>query len=337
MFRTLVLIEDNDLENELFGLNIWNKTTGFELTKIYRNLSEALRAESEMNYNLVISQIFPENMDILLNDIRTKITANIILLSNELTLENARICILNRVNDFFVLPFDKQLFKKTLLAIAESNSVLTESADVYANELARLIDTHDPALTLRIDEISNRLFVLPLSDTDAGTVFSLVLSATLDIIFDKYDWLDLYFNKEDFMDSESSRQDFITMLNNFAREFFELFPAVNNDKIQEVVFFILNNPESDLKQKNIATDHYMNSSFLSTIFTAHTQQRFVDYLTNVKLRRAAWLIRNTPLKVVDICSKLDYKDMGYFSKIFKKKYGITPSQYRIPDNYEYFI
>ncbi|MBQ6554307.1 MAG: helix-turn-helix transcriptional regulator, partial [Firmicutes bacterium] len=95
--------------------------------------------------------------------------------------------------------------------------------------------------------------------------------------------------------------------------------------------------ESDLKQKSIAASLYMNSSYLSTVFTAHTQQRFVDYLTNVKLRRAAWLLRNTNLKVTDIAERLDYKDMGYFSRLFKKKYGITPSDYRIPDNYNYYI
>ena len=49
---------------------------------------------------------------------------------------------------------------------------------------------------------------------------------------------------------------------------------------------ILNNPENNLKQKDIAIELYINSSYLSTVFPAQTGIRFVDYLTTVKLKRA---------------------------------------------------
>ena len=81
----------------------------------------------------------------------------------------------------------------------------------------------------------------------------------------------------------------------------------------------------------------MNGSYLSTVFSTQTQIRFVDYLTNIKLKRAGWLLLNTSMKVVEIAERLDYKDVGYFSKMFKKKYGVTPSEYRIPDDYTYQI
>ena len=129
----------------------------------------------------------------------------------------------------------------------------------------------------------------------------------------------------------------MTAFERFSSDFMELSPNVRNDRIISVILYILNNPESNIKQKEISEKFYMNSSYLSTIFTANTGQRFIDYITNVKLRRAAWLLRNTALKIVDIAEKLDYKDMGYFSRIFKKKYGVLPSDYRVPDSYIYFI
>lgn len=63
-----------------------------------------------------------------------------------------------------------------------------------------------------------------------------------------------------------------------------MFPNCNNSKIQEVILYILNNPENNLKQKDIATELYINSSYLSTVFPTQTGIRFVDYLTTVKLK-----------------------------------------------------
>ena len=57
----------------------------------------------------------------------------------------------------------------------------------------------------------------------------------------------------------------------------------------------------------------------------------------VKMKRAAHLLKHTKRKVIDIAGALDYKDMGYFLKKFKAKYGVTPSQYRIPETYEFQI
>jgi two-component system response regulator YesN len=65
--------------------------------------------------------------------------------------------------------------------------------------------------------------------------------------------------------------------------------------------------------------------------------RFVDYLTIVKMKRAGWLLRNTNMKIIDISSRLYYKDIGYFSRLFKKQYNTTPSEYRIPENYSFEI
>ena len=122
-----------------------------------------------------------------------------------------------------------------------------------------------------------------------------------------------------------------------ANEVWELYPKVQNPQMQDVILYILNNPESDLKQKTIASKLYMNSSYLSTVFATQTGMRFVDYITTVRLKRAGWLLKNTEMKITEIALRLDYKDVGYFSQLFKKQYGIVPSQYRLPDNYNYQI
>lgn len=53
--------------------------------------------------------------------------------------------------------------------------------------------------------------------------------------------------------------------------------------------------------------------------------------------RKSFLLKHTKMKIIDIAGVLDYKDMGYFLKRFKAKYGVTPSQYRIPETFEFQI
>ena len=82
---------------------------------------------------------------------------------------------------------------------------------------------------------------------------------------------------------------------------------------------------------------HINKSYLSTVFIAQTGIRFVDYITNIKLIRAAWLLKNTQMKVSAVANRMDYKDTAYFSKQFKKSFGFTPSEYRMPDDYHFII
>lgn len=152
-------------------------------------------------------------------------------------------------------------------------------------------------------------------------------------VFNDNEWLELYL-KHEIVDAASAQLEAQLLI--LHREYTELFPQ-SNDKTEEVILYILNNPESDLRQKTIAQKLYINSSYLSTVFAAQTGMRFVDYLTAVKLRRAAYLLMNTTLPVSEVAARLDYKDIGYFSRLFRTRFGMPPSQYRIPYSYTYEI
>lgn len=164
---------------------------------------------------------------------------------------------------------------------------------------------------------------------EAENTLKEIYSLTYDKLFAENEWLELYISRE----SLNTTGEQLEIL---YREYTALFPRCT-DKAAEVVSHILNNPESDLKQKTIAQKLYINSSYLSTIFAVQTGMRYVDYLTSVKLKRAAYLIIDTDLSIGEIAQRLDYKDIGYFSRLFKIRFGMSPSQYRLPYNYTYEI
>lgn len=183
----------------------------------------------------------------------------------------------------------------------------------------------------------NAEFISYASELSVNKIFCVAADISAREIFERYDWLDLYFTESDYLSSERSDKsaqagELISLFENFVL----LFPH-HGEPLGELIEYVLLNPESDLRQKILSEKLHINKSYLSTVFTAQTGLRFVDYIKNVKLMRAAWLLKNTDLKISEIAGRLEYKDIAYFSKQFKKTFRLTPSEFRIPNSYEFNI
>ncbi len=68
-------------------------------------------------------------------------------------------------------------------------------------------------------------------------------------------------------------------------------------------------------------------SRLSRLFQNYTGVSLIDYVTDVKIRHAKELLKNTNMTMLAIASKLEFS-ISYFNKLFKRKVGITPGEYR---------
>lgn len=72
----------------------------------------------------------------------------------------------------------------------------------------------------------------------------------------------------------------------------------------------------------------ISPNYLSAVFKAETGVRLTEYITTVKMQEAARLIRETNKNIAEISTDLGYEGANYFSKLFKKQYGVNPSDYR---------
>lgn len=72
----------------------------------------------------------------------------------------------------------------------------------------------------------------------------------------------------------------------------------------------------------------VNSSYLSRLFKKETEENFVDYLVDVRIGRAMYLLETTKLKNSEVAALVGFEDERYFGKVFKKKCQLTPKQYR---------
>ncbi|QKS46376.1 AraC family transcriptional regulator [Paenibacillus cellulosilyticus] len=84
----------------------------------------------------------------------------------------------------------------------------------------------------------------------------------------------------------------------------------------------------ELSLEEVADHVHLNSFYLSKVFKQYVGETFIDYLTSLRIKRAKQLIEDDALSLKEICFEVGYKDPNYFSRVFKKVTGVTPSDYR---------
>lgn len=85
---------------------------------------------------------------------------------------------------------------------------------------------------------------------------------------------------------------------------------------------------SSLSQSEVAKRVSISPQYLSKIFKQIFEVGFSDYLTDIRLKHAADLLRKTDLPVTEICFECGFGNLSHFLRSFKKKYGLTPKEFR---------
>lgn len=78
----------------------------------------------------------------------------------------------------------------------------------------------------------------------------------------------------------------------------------------------------------IAAEVNLSPNYLRRKFKESTGQTILEYLTEVRLRKAAELLKTSPLKVKEISVSVGYENISYFTQLFSKEYGVTPNEYK---------
>lgn len=92
--------------------------------------------------------------------------------------------------------------------------------------------------------------------------------------------------------------------------------------------FVQEHYGEDLSLELLGSQVHLHPVYLSRLFKQETGETLLNYITIVRLEKAAELLKVTNLKVHDICGLVGYHKPNYFIQIFKKHLGETPQQYR---------
>lgn len=72
----------------------------------------------------------------------------------------------------------------------------------------------------------------------------------------------------------------------------------------------------------------VSNSYFSSVFKKETGKSFISYLTDYRMDIAEELILSGETKSYKVAEKVGYLDANYFSYVFKKRFGVSPSKYR---------
>lgn len=100
-----------------------------------------------------------------------------------------------------------------------------------------------------------------------------------------------------------------------------------NDIIAYVKGYINANLCNKISVNGIAAAIPVNASYLSSLFKSSTGVALSSYITDQKLSRAKEYIRTGRYSITEVSEQLSFTNVQYFSKLFKKQYGITPREY----------
>ena len=102
----------------------------------------------------------------------------------------------------------------------------------------------------------------------------------------------------------------------------------NTQKIKQIIEYIHTNYSNNITNQNIADYFGYNSSYIGRLFKNSTGQTLHSYILEFRLQIAMELLTNRNVPIGEIYKQVGFTDFYHFSKMFKKKTGKTPTQYR---------
>lgn len=92
--------------------------------------------------------------------------------------------------------------------------------------------------------------------------------------------------------------------------------------------YINENYAKDISLDDVSKVVNISPYYFSKVFKEEAGENFIEYLTRIRIGNAKESLRTTELSIKEICLMSGYGDPNYFSRIFKKYEGVTPSEYR---------
>lgn len=356
-----MIVDDMDIvRREIKRFKLWGEKSGFIISEEAKNGQEALMKLDKVSVDLVITDIKMPKIDgieLLRNIVDKELCSCIVLLSDFSEFKYAREGLVLGAFDYVAKPIkegemssllkrasnfitnkikEKDYVRKLEETIVQKNEELIGITDV--TRLIRLIQSKDinslGVASQIVDRVGKNL------DYDVMRVDNVLKKGMIELadgLIQSNPWLESFVAKGNLKNTDFFKSnDFGTIKILFLDKIHEIISVFNtlqygfNDKgiVGQVCNFVLENIDSELSLKVISDKLYMNRTYISEVFKQKTGISFVEYLTLVKMERAKILICVDNLKAYEIAEKLGFKDVEYFSKIFKKYTGQSTTEYR---------
>lgn len=361
MLKVMLVDDMEAMIKEIKRMKIWGERTGFIVSEQAGNGQEALQKLVNSSIDLIITDIRMPKIDgieLLRKVMEDNLSPCVVLLSEYSEFDYARQGLVLGAFDYVVKPVQEDDLEKLLQRartyiankqdkerqIKEMEERLTERVEAFfptgdLEEIIKLICSKDDGAVQRAAEMVEKIgAALDYDLLKAALVLENVWLAMLKGILREYSWLDRFseagwLTNLDFSDyheldsMKSALQETVGKIIMIVNRY-ECGIGGDNKVVKKVCRYVLDNIETEVSLKTIAEALYLNKSYLSEIFKQKTGMTLGDYLTMVKMERAKELVRVGKFRNYEIADKFGYKDVEYFSRLFKRYTGYSPSEFR---------
>lgn len=105
-----------------------------------------------------------------------------------------------------------------------------------------------------------------------------------------------------------------------------------SDIVRRAVEYIAANFTRELTLEEVSRECSVSPTYFSKLFKDEMGCNFIDYLTELRMEKSKRLLSDSEFQGKEICYQVGYSDPNYFSRIFKKTVGMTPTEYRAAQN-----
>lgn len=101
-----------------------------------------------------------------------------------------------------------------------------------------------------------------------------------------------------------------------------------DSQIEKAKSFLHANYQRDISLDDVSMELDISPYYFSKLFKEETGENFIEYLTSIRIQKAKELLSDSNLSIREVCNEVGYQDPNYFSRLFKKNVGVTPSEYK---------
>ncbi len=342
LYRVTVVDERQELQAEIGRMELWKHREDFTITESILSEEHALEQMNRIGTDIVFLAANGRRIDMigLVEQIRSnRVELHFVLVGSDRSYEQVRGVFLAGAMDYLVRPFSERMVDQAISRIYET-AVTRETMYKITPKVELLVEN------LFSEDGADVSFICrSLIDTIYEDLNQDVLNAQMAAdkskeriyreLIRRKPWLEKFLHADQYTYCIGFKnQGRETIVQQWIRDFTRVgsvihkYHMVDHKLVYPIGKYIVVHVDDRLNLEKISKDVFLSKNYISNIFKKYVGMSVVEFIREVKIDRAKILLLEKTRKVREIAEHLHFSDVEYFSKIFKEKTGMTPTDYR---------